>query len=115
MYGVRSVYQPYAGELPELQRRIAALMAAQEGALSSPERAAREAHHLALLERDHAPRVGWSLLAVLAFLGWAASLFGLAQRGFDDETGALLPRLAARFAGLAAGLLGAWVLGLWMA
>ena len=66
LYGVRSVYQPYAEVIDEANPHIARLMAAQEGARGT-DLEARAAHHEALLQKDHAPNAVWSLVAVLAF------------------------------------------------
>ncbi|MBT9559041.1 MAG: hypothetical protein IV100_23620 [Myxococcales bacterium] len=78
IFAIRSTWSPYSEHLPELNDRIARLMTRG----MAPE---HEARHRALLERDHAPALGWSLLAVFAFVAWVGCLFGLATRGFDED------------------------------
>ncbi len=114
LQAIRSLWDPYSEKLPALNDRIAALMAQQDdrGAGSLAE---RTAHHRALLDVDHAPNRWWSLLAILMFALWIIALFGLALRGFDEETGALLRTPALRWLAFAIfGLLG-WTLGLALA
>lgn len=118
LYGVRSLYQPYPDRIDTANGHIARLMAREElgGGPSTPDPASLaaeqkrlEAHHRELLERDHAPQPGLSLLAVSAFLLWCWGLFMLAIRGFDDVTGALLRRPAARWATLVCAAAVVWM------
>ncbi|MFT5429651.1 MAG: hypothetical protein ACI9OJ_000323 [Myxococcota bacterium] len=113
IYGIRSIVSPYSEMLPGIESRIADLMAVQEGSPKlSDDWAARKTRHEALLAKDIAPHLGWSLMAVIAFLGWVGALFGLAFRGFDDESGALLPAQAAPWAAGILVTLGCWLTGL---
>jgi len=96
--GVQSVFQPYEDDLKAANQRIAQLMALEEMSGTSQAnttRAAREAHHTSLLEKNHAPAVGWSLVAVFGFLLWCGCLMGLVRNGFDDVTGHLIGSKAA--------------------
>ncbi len=111
LYGVRSLYQPYAERIPEANAAIAAIMAAQQGT-AVEEIAALEAEHLVKLQRDHAPDPWWSLLAVVAFSVWAFGLFMFAVRAFDDETGRLLSAPAIRWATICLVTMGLWMAGL---
>jgi uncharacterized membrane protein YgcG len=116
LYGIRSVYQPHADKIPAASQRIAALMAGQEGAQTGTDRhQERVAHQLALLGVDHSPDVGWSLLAVLAFLAWCWSLYSLAIHAFDDKSGALIADAAVRRGAVVAVTLMTWMLALWQA
>lgn len=65
----RSLYTPEAARLPPTNRKIAELLAREEGPAADPgqSEAGRAAFHLALLERDPLPDVAWSLCAVLGF------------------------------------------------
>jgi hypothetical protein len=113
IYGIRSVVSPYSDRLPSIESRIADLMAVQEGAPKlSDDWETRKAQHEALLAKDIAPHLGWSLVAVFAFLGWIGTLFGLAFRGFDDDSGALLPANAAPWVAGVLLTLGVWLTGL---
>ncbi len=112
LYGVRSLYQPYSDRIPPAEDAIARLMAAQQAPEDAEKRAALTAHHRALLERDLAPNTWWSLLAVLAFFGWAGGLFMFAFVGFDDETGALVRPAAGRWAAVCLVTMVLWMAGL---
>jgi hypothetical protein len=92
---VRSFYTPEAERLGPANRHIAALLAREEGPAADPGRseAQRTAWHLALLERDDAPRVGWTALALLGFAGWIAGALTFIFRGVDAED-RLRPRAA---------------------
>lgn len=114
----RSVYTPFATALPQANRNIARLMAAEQLALGQPTLRGRtlaqlEADHLRLLELDPTPAVTWSLLVVFGFLGWVAGGFLVVFRGFDRDA-KRTPELL-RWAALTAGCFGAWLLGLWRA
>ena len=112
----RSFYTPYAHLLPVANERIAALMAALEPASVDPGKgeAERKAWHLALLQRDEAPALGWTILAIVGFGVWIGGGFLFAFRGIGE--GDRLDRRAAARAGLlvAIGLV-AWMIGLYRA
>jgi hypothetical protein len=120
LLGIRSIYQPYKDYLPRTNKKIATLMAQQEafgaGRKNTEESlAAREAYHSDLLEHDHAPSVFWSVLAVLAFILWCVSLFGLASRGFDDETGTVIKKPALQWTIGAVFTMTVWMVSLGLA
>lgn len=114
--GTRSFYTPSPGRLRAANRRIAALMAKQprpaqdlaktEGAL------ARE--HLALLERNDAPSVFWSIVLLAGFFGWIGAAFAFIYRGLDAE-GRLVRPMAARWGSAVVVGIAVWVLGMVMA
>lgn len=115
LLAIRSLWDPYADRIPPANDRIAALMAVAESRDGTPGEAAlaaSEAHHRALLDTDHAPHRGWSLLAVLAFLLWVFALFRLAVRGFDDESGALQRSPALQWGAIALVAMAGWAVGL---
>lgn len=101
---------PHADRLARANQRIAALMAAREDGARSigadPE--TRRVWHLALLTRDRAPSVPFTLLALAGFALWVGGAALFAWRGLDDED-----RLDRRFAALA-GVIVAVGLVLWM-
>ena len=110
--GARSVYTPHADRLAQANGRIARLSAAVQGEKQSAEaRAKLEAWHLTALRQDTAPAVGWSVLAVLAFLGWVSAAFVFIYRAItpDDR---LLVRPALIWGGVILVCLLLWVLGL---
>jgi hypothetical protein len=112
----RSFYTPHAARLAPANRRIAALMAAVEGAAADPGRseAERAAWHLQLLDRSPGPSVGWSLLALVGFALWlgGAVLFALRGLPSDDR---LDPAKAAWAGAMVAVGLVVWLLGLYNA
>ena len=112
----RSFYTPYAEKLGVANDRIAGLMKDVEGDAADPGKtpAQREAWHLALLTRDEAPSVGWTLLALVGLAGWIGGGFLFAFRGVTDED--RLDRRFAAYSGLlvAAGLF-VRMLGLYLA
>jgi hypothetical protein len=110
--GARSVYTPHAERLGPANQRIAKLSAAlQASEQRTVDPGQLEAWHLAQLRKDTAPSVGWSVLAVLAFLGWVAGAFLFVYRAItpDDR---LVPRQALIWGGVILGNLLLWLLGL---
>lgn len=83
----RSLYVPERERLAAADKRIAALMAGlpppQMDAGKSREQLERE--HLALLEHDPDPKLGWTLLLLLGFGGWVAGAFAFSVRAIDGE------------------------------
>lgn len=112
----RSFYTPYAELLPEANENIATLMAASEGPQADPGKSEteRRAWHLALLSRDEAPSVFWTIVALLGLAAWVGGGFLFAWRGITaDEK--LAPRPAVQAALLVAVGLLVWMLGLYKA
>ena len=109
----RSFYTPQRHILSEANGRIAHLMAEQKlalvaGAGAGPQLQAR---YLSQLQRDNAPDVLWSLLAVSSLLGWVGCAFALAWWGFDGG-GAPVPRYALPLGAVIICLLTLWILGM---
>jgi hypothetical protein len=112
----RSFYTPHAEARARADARIAALMAALEDPAVAPgqDEAARRAWHLALLARDEAPSVVWSVLALVGFFTWVGGGCWFAWRGVaaDDR----LDRRQAQVAGVLVVVgLGLWVVALYLA
>jgi len=104
MLGTRSFYTPYAKRLPELERRLARLLAASEersAAITFEERAAWHAQRLA--ERPR-PKTSFVLLALAGLVTWVGSGVFFFRRGLDAQLG--LRRIPAVLAasGFAVGL-----------
>jgi hypothetical protein len=112
----RSVYTPHADRLDPANQRIAALMARVEGPQADPGKseAQRRDWHYALLARDEAPSVPWSIVALLGFAMWLGGGVLFAARGVTAED-ALAARPAALAAALVAVGLVVWMLGLYNA
>jgi hypothetical protein len=111
----RSFYTPFVDELGAANQRIAELMARQEVAADhGKDLAERRALHLGFLERDDAPSLGWSVLALAGFAAWVGGGFWFASRGVtvDDR---LDRRNALRAAALVTVGLVLWMLGLYKA
>ena len=114
--GTRSFYTPHPARLASANRRIARLMARLP---RPPEDVGKPyprlvSEHLALLERDDAPKVGWSLLMLLGFATWITAAFRLVGRGLDAD-GRIQTRRALKWAGVLVVGLGVWIVGLWLA
>lgn len=110
--GARSFYTPHADRLAVANRHLARLSAVVQGEKQSSEaRAKLEAWHLAALRRDTAPSVGWSILAVLGFLGWVSAAFVFIYRAITPED-RLLTRPALIWGGVILACLLLWLLGL---
>jgi hypothetical protein len=111
----RSFYQPYADKLDAANERIAVLMAAEEKAADPrQDEEARRKVQLALLVRDDAPNLGFTVLALVGFAAWVGGGFWFARRGVsaDDQ---LDRRTAIRSGLLVVAGLGLWMLGLYNA
>jgi hypothetical protein len=112
----RSFFTPHQERLEPANRRIAAVLARMEGGApdAGKTEAERAAWHHELLERDEAPALGWSLVALLGFLTWLGGGALFAWRGIsaDDR---LVPRAAATAGALVTSGLFLWLLGLYQA
>ena len=83
----RSFYVPERERLEAADKRIASLMAGlpppQMDAGKSREQLEQE--HLALLEHDPDPKLGWTLLLLLGFAAWVGGAFAFTLRAIDSE------------------------------
>jgi hypothetical protein len=67
----RSSFTPFPARLERANQRIAALMAQEPGPADAGDTVeARRTWHLALLQRDESPALGWTLLALAGFAAW---------------------------------------------
>ena len=112
----RSVYTPEAARLPPTNRRIATLLAREEGATADQGKteAERAAYHLALLEHDPLPSLAWSLVALAGFATFVLGAVALTLRGVGP--GDRLDRRAGLRFSIAIALgFACFVVGLWRA
>ena len=87
LLGTRSFYTPYASRLPDLERRLARLLAASEaqtGATTFEERTNWHAERLA--ERPQ-PKASFVLLALLGLATWVTSTVVFFRHGLDAHLG----------------------------
>ncbi len=112
----RSFFTPQEHRLDRANKRIAALMAQIEGPEADPGKSQqqREQWHYDLLDRDEAPSVFWSIVALLGFGMWLGGGVLFAVRGVSREDD-LVPRMAAASGILVAVGLVVWMLGLYKA
>jgi hypothetical protein len=112
----RSFFTPQRERLEPANRRIAALMAGIEDPSLDPNRSEPERAdwHYALLARDDAPSVFWTVFALLGFAAWLGGAFFFALRGVTRED-RLAPRPAAASGLLVAAGLILWMIGLYLA
>jgi tetratricopeptide (TPR) repeat protein len=83
----RSFYVQERERLDAADKRIASLMAGlpppQMDAGKSREQLEQE--HLALLQHDPDPKLGWTLLLLLGFAAWVGGAFAFTLRAIDSE------------------------------
>jgi hypothetical protein len=97
--------------------RIAHLMAGQHERNRAGDPAPfaeRKTEHLALLEVDNSPDPWWSLLVVLAFLGWVGSGFRFVYRAWDAE-GRFHGGPALTWGGIITACMAVWILAMSLA
>ncbi len=85
--GARSFYTPHGGRLPELERRLARLLAASEPGVATATFEARAAWHAHRLAERPQPKIAWVLLALLGLLTWVASAVVFFRNGIDTRLG----------------------------
>jgi hypothetical protein len=85
--GTRSFYIPQQSRLPELERRLARLLAASEAETATADFAERAAWHAERLAEHPGPRVSLVLLALAGLLTWVASTVLFLLRGLDSRLG----------------------------
>jgi hypothetical protein len=112
----RSVYVPESARLDAANQRIAALMASEPPPPMDAGKSREELRleHLALLEADPGPSVGWTLVLLLGFASWVAGAFAFTQRAIDADD-RFVPREARRWGALIALGFGLFVLGMALA
>ncbi len=112
----RSFFVPHSSRLEPANRRIAALMARSEPSSVDPGKneQQRADWHYALLARDEAPSVFWSIIAIFGFGLWVGGGVLMALRGVSRED-TLVARQAAIAGALVLSGLVIWLLGLYNA
>lgn len=85
--GTRSFFTPHGSRLPELERRLARLLAASEAPAAAGDFAERTAWHAERLAERPGPRVSLLLLALAGLLTWVASAVLFLLRGLDSRLG----------------------------
>ena len=83
----RSFYVPERARLNAANARIAALMAElpPPGMDAGKSKAQIQQEHLALLQREPGPSVGWTLVLLLGFFGWVSAAFVFSVRAIDEH------------------------------
>ena len=115
----RGVAAPLSAHLEATNSRLAELTAdeqlAQKG-LTIRGRTRQEliADHLALLQLDPTPSLGWSLLVIFAFLGWLSSAAIAIWRGLNAAAEPQ-PRALKRWVMTSAACFVLWLIGLYQA
>jgi hypothetical protein len=85
LLGTRSFYTPHAWRLPELERRLARLLAATE-AQGTPETfEARSDWHAQRLAERPGPKTSFVALALLGLALWVGSAVAFFARGLDKD------------------------------
>ena len=112
--GARGLYTPNEAWLDRANQAIAELWLTEPGAAwpspdASPEE--RRAEVWRALAPVAAPSPAWSLVVVLAFLGWVGGAVGFILRGFD-VAGALRRPAALRWGGAVVALFTLWLIGM---
>jgi len=83
LLGTRSFYTPYARRLPDIERRLARLLAATEANATPSTFAARAAWHAQRLAQRSGPKTAFVMLALLGLALWVASAVAFFVRGLD--------------------------------
>jgi hypothetical protein len=112
----RSVYVPEAERLHAADLRIADLMASQPAPRMDmgKSRGQLRAEHLALLQAPVRPRMGWTVVLLIGFLGWVTGAFALSVRAVDSED-RFVPHELRRWGSLVVLGFGMFVLGMSLA
>jgi hypothetical protein len=105
-YGTSHVFTPNEEWIDKVESRIKALGSGKDRKGESPAAEGKSPH----------PRVGWSVLVVLGFLGWAGALLGFIVSVFRKDRGAEKPfRKGFVWLCLILGFAALWVAGMVMA
>lgn len=85
--GTRSFYTPHAGRLPDLERKLARLLAASEADTTAATFEERARWHASRLAERPQPGTPMVLLALLGLLTWVASAVVFFRHGLDAQLG----------------------------
>jgi hypothetical protein len=83
LLGTRSFYTPYADRLPGIERRIARLLAAEEGGTASASFEERAAWHAERLMQRPGPKTSMVLLALLGLGIWISCTVMFLRKGLN--------------------------------
>ena len=83
LLGARSLYTPYAARLPGIERRIARLLAAEEGGTASASFEERAAWHAERLMQRPGPKTFMVLLALLGLGIWISCAAMFLRKGLS--------------------------------
>ena len=97
LLGTRSFYTPYAARLPSIERRIARLLAAEEGGTASASFEERAAWHAERLMQRPGPKTSMVFLALLGLGIWISCAAMFLRKGLS--VGLVLQRGPALLAG----------------
>jgi hypothetical protein len=87
MLGTRSFYTPHGNRLPDVERRLARLLAASEAPAAMATFEQRAAWHAERLAERPGPKTSWFLLALVGLVIWVTSAILFIRRGLDPELG----------------------------
>lgn len=87
MLGTRSFYTPFASRLPDLERRLARLLAATEEPAATATFEERTNWHAERLAERPQPKTAWVLLALLGLATWVTSTVMFFRQGLDARLG----------------------------
>ncbi len=96
--GARAIYTPHNKRLPNLEARLARLLAAQEAPTSTVTFEERSAWHAQRLAERPGAKTSWFVLALLGLATWVTSAAMFFLRGIDPRLG--LKRWPATVAGI---------------
>lgn len=85
--GTRSFYTPHGGRLPDLERKLARLLAASEADTTAATFEERARWHASRLAERPQPKTPWVLLALLGLLTWVGSAVVFFRHGLDAQLG----------------------------
>ncbi len=87
LLGTRSFYTPHAARLPDLERKLARLVAATEADGTAATFEERASWHAARLAERPGPKTSLVLLALLGLLTWVSSAVVFFRHGLDAHLG----------------------------
>ncbi len=85
--GTRSFYIPHGARLPDLERKLARLLAASEPDVTPASFAARAGWHASRLAERPQPKTSLVLLALLGLLTWVSSAVVFFRHGLNAQLG----------------------------
>ena len=85
--GTRAIYTPHGKRLPNIERRLARLLAAEEAPAGTATFKERAAWHEERLSERPGAKTSWFLLALLGLATWVTSAIFFFLRGLDARLG----------------------------